>query len=288
MDGSLKKPSLRAAYGMLFFSAAGWAISTILMKLYIDELPAFHLLLGRFSIAALMFGIIKRKSIKMTKKLAFHGSYLGFFLFLAYYFAVISLSYTTASKSGFLVALSVLWVPLVQLVFKRQMPNKWVILSVTTSLIGLYWISGLDGLGFNSGDAMAIACSVSYTAYIMLIDKYTYEMNEDQMTFVILLAVAILSLISTIIFEGFNLQILLDGWLPILIISIVGTSLSTYFQTKAQQVASPESVGIILLGEPLLTLAMAILILKESVTTMGLIGGSLLLVSLVIAVVKKV
>ncbi|MCK8059733.1 MULTISPECIES: DMT family transporter [unclassified Fusibacter] len=288
MDVSSKKPSLRAAYGMLFFSATGWAISTIVMKLFIDELPAFHLMLGRFALAALMFGIIKRKSIKMTRKLAFHGTYLGFFLFLAYYFAVISLSYTTASKSGFLVALSVLWVPLVQLVFKRQKPNKWVVLSVTTSLIGLYWISGLDGLGFNSGDAMAIGCSVAYTAYIMLIDKYTLEMNEDQMTFVILLVVAIFSLISTLIFEGLDLKILIDGWLPILVISVFGSSLSTYFQTRAQQVASPESVGIIMLGEPLLTLLMAIFILKESVTTMGLIGGSLLLVSLVIAVVKKV
>jgi drug/metabolite transporter (DMT)-like permease len=280
--------SLNAAYIMLFVTAFGWALSTIVIKLFIESVPAFHMMLGRFALAALIFGLMKRKRVRITKKLLFHGSYLGFFLFLAYYLAISSLYYTSAAKSGFLVALSVLGVPLAQLVFRRQRPNKWVLLSVVLSLFGLYWISGLDGLGFNIGDAMALGCSVAYTAYILLIDKYAGEMNEDEMTFIILLIVAVMSLVSVLLFEGFDLAILIDGWLPIVLVCIFGTLMSTYYQTRAQQVASPESVGIILLGEPLFTIIMAIIILGETVTGMGLVGAGLLLVSLLIAVVKHV
>lgn len=279
---------LYTAYAFLFISAMGWAFSTIVIKMYIEEMPAFHMLFGRFALATLIFGLFKFNKIKLTKKLLFHGSYLGLFLFIAYYLAVASLYYTTAAKSGFLVALSVLGVPLAQMAIKRQLPNPWVMTSVVTSIIGLYWISGLDGAGFNIGDAMAIGCSIAYTGYILFIDKYAEEMNEDQMTFVILAVVAVFSLVAMLVFEGFHIEKLIEGWIPIVLVCLFGTLISTYLQTKAQQVASPESVGIILLGEPLLTLIMAVTLLGETTTPMGLVGAALLLTSLVIAVVKKV
>lgn len=276
------------AYLMLFLTSMGWALSTIIIKMVSGDLPPMHLMFGRFALALVVFYAIKGQKVKLNRKALFHGGYLGVFLFLAYYLAVVSLSHTTASKSGFLVALSVLWVPLVQLLIHKKRPNRWVGLCVGLSIIGLYWISGLDGIGFNAGDAMAIGCSLAYTGYIMLIDTYSKEMNADQMTFSILLSVAVISLIFAIFVEGFSAQILLTNWIPILAIGIIGTVMATYFQTKAQHVASPESVGIILLGEPLFTLIMAMVLLGEKVTTLGLIGGALLLFSLAIAVIKKV
>lgn len=282
------KRTLHIAYIMLFCASIGWALSTIVIKASIDSMPAFHLMFGRFALAALIFGLFKRKSLKMERKILFHGSYLGFFLFVAYYLAISSLYFTSAAKSGFLVALSVLGVPLAQLIFKKKLPNMWVAISVVTSLMGLYLISGLDGGGFNLGDAMALGCSLSYTAYILFVDKYASEMNEDQMTFAILAIVAVFSLVAMLAFEGFHMSIFIEGWLPIVLVCLFGTLLSTYFQTKAQQVASPESVGIILLGEPLFTLIMAIAILGEHVTAMGLVGAVLLLGSLAIAVLKNV
>ncbi len=285
---AVDKKRLYSAYAMLFASAIGWALSTIIIKLYIGAVPAFHLLFGRFALAALLFGAFKFRHIRLSKKLLFHGSYMGFFLFIAYYLAVASLYYTTAAKSGFLVALSVLGVPLAQMAIKRQLPNRWVMVSVVTSIVGLYWISGMDGAGFNIGDLMALGCSVAYTCYILFIDRYAEEMNEDQMTFVILAVVAVFSFIAMLLFEGVHIDKLIAGWVPIVLVCFAGTLLSTYFQTKAQQVASPESVGIILLGEPLFTLVMAIFILGESTTLMGLVGSGLLLTSLLIAVIKKV
>ncbi|MGX8795035.1 DMT family transporter [Fusibacter sp. JL298sf-3] len=278
----------RQAYMMLLLTAFGWALSTIIIKATTEAVPAFHLMTGRFGLALVLFYVFKGRTVKLSGKALFHGSYLGIFLFFAYYLAIASLEYTTASKSGFLVALSVLWVPIVQLIIRRKRPNRWVALCVVTSLLGLYWISGLDGIGFNYGDALAVGCSVAYTLYILAIDAYAKEMDEDQMTLSILLVVTIVSVIMAVSVEGFSGKILLDNWVPIAVIGVFGTALSTYFQTKAQQVASPESVGIILLGEPLFTLVMALTILGEKVTTLGLLGGALLLLSLCVAIVKKV
>lgn len=122
----------------------------------------------------------------------------------------------------------------------------------------------------------------------MLIDKYGKEMNEDQMTLVILLSVALISFFFAVVIEGLSFKLIVDNIIAIILICLFGTIAATYFQTRAQQVASPESVGIILLGEPLFTLVLALIILGEKVTALGLLGSALLLSSLLIAVIKKI
>ncbi len=273
---------------MLFLLSFLWASTTIIMKIFIANMEPSHFMLGRFGLATIIFYVIRRKHIKFTKKTLLHGAYTGFFLFLAYYFSIVALKHTTASKAGFLVALSVLWVPIFQTIVRRKMPNRWVVITVALSLAGLYLISGLDGIGFNYGDFFALLCSLAYTFYIIYIDKYIEEMDGDQMTFIILLIVSIWSLIVATTLEKFDPMIIVGNWQVILVVAIFGTLVTTYFQTKAQSVASPEAVGVILLGEPLFTLIMAVFILTETVTSSGLVGGALLLLSLVIAVVKKI
>lgn len=276
------------AYAMLFLLSFLWAATSIVMKVFISDMGPAHFMLGRFSLAAVLFYTIRYKQIKFTKSSLLHGAYTGFFLFLAYYFAIVALKYTTASKAGFLVSLSVLWVPIFQLFIKRKMPNRWVMMTVVLSLIGLYLISGLDGIGFNYGDFFALLCSLAYTFYIMYIDKYIDEIDGNQLTFIILLVVSIWSLLTAMTLEKFEPMSIIENWPVILVVAIFGTLLTTYIQTKAQSVASPEAVGVILLGEPLFTLIMATTLLSETATRSGLFGGALLLSALVIAVVKKI
>ncbi len=283
-----KTLSLKVAYLLLFLLSFLWAATSIVMKLFISDMAPAHFMLGRFGVALILFYALRYKQIKFTKANLMHGAYTGFFLFLAYYFAIVALKYTSASKAGFLVSLSVLGVPIFQLIVKRKMPTRWVLLTVGLSLIGLYLISGLDGIGFNYGDFFALLCSLTYTFYIMYIDKYIDEIDENQLTFIILLIVAIWSLIASLTVETFDPMSIVASWPVVLIVAIFGTLLTTYIQTKAQSVASPEAVGIILLGEPLFTLIMATTLLSETATPSGLLGGALLLFALVVAVVKKI
>ncbi|MEK6264168.1 MAG: hypothetical protein N2B06_05275 [Clostridium sp.] len=56
------------AHLQLLFVALGWATSTILIKLYIAELPTFHFMMARFFLATafiLMTSFNKVKKIQM-------------------------------------------------------------------------------------------------------------------------------------------------------------------------------------------------------------------------------
>lgn len=277
------------AYMQLLITAFGWALSTILIKLFIGTIPAYHLLMGRFVIGAVFILIIQPKVLLNIKRQdVLIGIPLGLLIFTSYAFGVMALKYTSASKSGFLVALSVLFIPIVQTVMQKKLPSRWTIISVGVSIVGLKLIAGINGEGFNFGDLLSIGCAAAYTVYILILDRYGKDIEDMKLTFIQLSVVGVSSIAAVFLFEGFNLGHIRMGIVPILVIGIFSTGIVTLCQTKAQKVASPESVGILLLGEPLFTLVMAFAILHEKILLGGVVGGILILGSLVLAVIKKV
>lgn len=274
---------------LLFITASGWAMSTILIKLYIETIPVFHLMFGRYAIAFVVISLLQGRKMKKIDRADWKpGIVLGFLTFVAFSLAIASLYFTSASKSGFFVAMSVLFVPIVTTFLNRRLPNKWIVLSVSLSIVGLYMISGMNGGGFNKGDLLALICAASYTIYILILDRSAKHIDESQLAWMQMGVVAIISLVVMLIFEGVQMEALVSGIIPIAVIGVFGTAATNYAQIKAQQHASPESVGLILLGEPLFTLIMAAFILKEQILLAGLFGAVLLLSALVITVVKDV
>lgn len=286
----LKKLSnTHKAYLMLLMTSFGWASSTIIIKVFITDIKAYHMMFGRFLIAFLIiWAIHPKKLVRLSKRDTFIAFALGVLIFASYAFAIISLAYTTASKSGFLVAMSVLLVPISQLVIRRILPNGAVIGSVLLSITGLYFISGMDGVGFNIGDLLALLCATTYTIYILIVDRYVKEIDGVTLVLYQMLGVTILSLFLAIGFEGFDVNILRTGFIPIFFTGVLGTAMTIYFQNHAQKYASPESVGLLLLGEPVFTLIMAVFILQETITGSGLLGATFIIGAMVFTILKKV
>lgn len=277
------------AYAELTVSAFGWALSTILTKIFIGTVPAYHLLMGRFIIGVLFIIALQPQNVARIKKKDLKaGIPLGVLMFGAYSFGIICLKYTTASKSGFLVSLSVLFIPIIDSIIKKKSPSRWTIISVAMSLIGMSLISGINGSGFNFGDLLAVGSSMIYTAYVLAMDKYGKDVEDTLLTLIQLVVVAVCCTLAAVFFDGFSIEHIRAAWIPILIIGVLCTGIVTLCQTRAQKVASPESVGILLLGEPLFTLIMAFFVLNEVILFGGLIGGMLILGSMVITVLKRI
>lgn len=285
------KPTLSRykAYSMLLICGVAWAASTIVIKVSLNLIDPFHLMLGRFSVAFLVLFLVNPSTFfKSTIKDALMSMGLGVWIFGAYALAIFSLSYTTASKSGFLVAMAVILVPLIQLLFHKKRPTLWVAVSVMLSLVGLYLISGMDGIGFNLGDFLAILSSLSYAIYIILVDRYAKEIRTFTLVQFQLLTMILISFCFVILYEGLMVHMLVQGTTPILLTGLIGTALTLFFQVDAQRVASPESVGLLLLSEPVFTFVMAWGLLHETITPSGTIGGGLIIGAMVLTILKKI
>jgi len=284
----LKQNDIYKAYLMLIMTSIGWAISTIVIKIFISKIGPYHLMFGRFAIAFLLVWLMfPKKFVKVNMKSFAIVNLIGLLTFLSYAFAINSLRYTTASKSGFLVALSVLLIPIAQFVFRRKIPQKTIGVTILLSIVGLRYISGMDGVGFNYGDLLALLCSVTYTGYILIVDNFVKKIDTVTLILYQLLTVTFISFIMSVVYEGIDVGILINNITPILITGVFGTAMTVYFQIRAQKYASPESVGLLLLGEPVFTLILAIIILGETVTLKGMMGASLIITAMVITIKKK-
>ncbi len=273
---------------MLFLCGIGWASSTIIIKIFIGEVDPYHLMFGRFIFAFLLLLLMKpEKFIRCKRREAVISMTLGVIIYAAYATAILSLKYTTAAKSGFLIALPVVLVPILQLMANRVRPNKWVVFTAGMSVMGLYLVSDMDGIGFNFGDLLAMLSSLAYSIYIMIVDKVAKTISEYTLVQYQLLTMSLLSLVATGFVGGFHGEILVAGAMPIIVTGLFGTAMTLYFQVHAQKVASPESVGLLLLTEPILTFFMAWIILEEAVSLRGLIGGAIIIAAMVTAIVKK-
>lgn len=284
-----KDKKLAIAYFELIITAFLWGLATILVKDNLDSIPTFHVVTIRFLIGAIFVFITAPKKILSINNVDIkRGVPIGIIVFLTYALFTVGLKYTSASKAGFLVSLSVLFVPVVQSVVTKKKPSKWTIISISLSLIGLYLISGMNGTSLNIGDIIIMTAAVGNTLYIISIDRLGKEIDNYRLSFIQLMTTFIISFIIAIFCEGINIQVIKDNMLVLLIIGICGTGITTFLQTKSQKVASPESVGIILLGEPLATLLLAFFFLNETILLRGFIGSIILTIALVIAILKKI
>ena len=277
------------AYFLLFLAASGWAVGTIIVKTCIGQVSAANLLMIRSLIAGIViFLAAPKKILAMNRQEAKTGLILGLYISVAYYFGIISIQYTSASKSGFLASLSVLFVPLAGILIKRSWPSRWLVISVLLSLAGLQLIAGMNGGSFNLGDALGVGCALGYTAYIIQLDRLGAGQDVFILSFLAVVVMGLTGLVGAAGFDGFDWTGMADNIWPLLLLGIFSTGLTTLFQIQAQKTASPESVGIILLAEPIMGLFLAVLILQETVLPSGLVGSGLILAALGLAVLKKV
>jgi drug/metabolite transporter (DMT)-like permease len=83
----------------------------VVVQRALQEIPVFHLLAFRFSIATLLLAPLAR-GVRWTKSLLHDGAVLGVCLFVGFALQTAGLLWTTPSRSAFLTGLSVVLVPL--------------------------------------------------------------------------------------------------------------------------------------------------------------------------------
>ena len=133
------------------------------------------------------------------------GIICGFLLFCGYGFQNFGLMLTTPSKSAFITSVSVIFVPIILVLFKLQkVANKiWFIVLFAT--LGLYILLNPMGGGINLGDILTFGCALSFAFHIIYQDIYVKQnVNVTRFFTVQVFFVFLFSLLSSFIFEDYS------------------------------------------------------------------------------------
>ena len=271
-----------------------WGSTFVLVQNAIDFLEPFSFNSIRFLAAAILLIfcllIFKKEQLKqLDVKLLLSGVFIGFWLFLGYATQTIGLLYTTSSKAGFITGLNVVLVPLFSMMLLKQFPSKNAVFGVLTATIGLFLLTMTDVTSMNIGDGFVFICAVSFALQIIYTGKFSNKYPTLLLTVIQISTVAVLSIISSFIFEdwrkSFNPDILLtkDVLIALVITSIFATALAFLIQTNFQKYTSATRVALIFAMEPVFAAITGYYWADERLSYSALVGCFLIFAGMIFA-----
>lgn len=238
----------------------------------------------RFGIAALLFLPISFQSLlKFDRRVVGRGLILGLLLFAGFAAQTVGLQYTTASKSGFITGMLVVFTPIFQLFIERRPPKVGNLIGVLFVFGGLYLLTSPQGAEFNRGDVLTLMCAVLFALYIVYLDIFTKEYDATQLTFLQMVVTIGLACVGTLLWEHPHFKLTLGLAMSIGYLSILATLVTLSLQTRFQKETTPTRAAIIFSLEPVISAVLAYLIERENIGRLGVLGAAIIVAGLLIS-----
>ena len=193
---------------------------------------------------------------------------------------------TTAGKSGFITALYVIFVPVIELLLgKRQRRIIW--LCVLMAIVGFYLLCVNEAFTIGAGEWMTFACSVFFAAHIIIIDRFLAK-GADGLTMacVQFLTAGFVMFICMLLFEQPNIENILSAKYTILYAGVLSCGVGYTLQIIGQRYTAPTVATLIMSLESVFSVLSGWLILGENLGAKELLGCCLVFTAVVLAQVR--
>ena len=256
---------------LLVLASLLWGSTFVVLKHSLVLIPPGELLFSRFGLATVAVLPFFRRDQKLWRA----GGELGLLLGVGYATQTIGLQYTTVSRSAFLTALFVVFVPVVGAVAgRRSRPIVWTAAAV--AMLGVAFLSG-DGAPFNRGDAWTLCCAIVWAVYILRLEHYAARLPSLPLTAVQLGVMAIGSGVWAACEPHLPHTAGPFPWVAILYLGLIATALTTLLQTIGQKSVSAAQAAVLYTVEPVWASVFAFLLLREQPGPRGWAGMLLIL-----------
>lgn len=277
---------LRADF-LLVLVTLCWGVSYYLMDVSLTDMGAFTLNAYRFLGAFVIGGLLTFRKLKTVNRQTLKYSLLiGSVLVFVYIGATFGVKYTTLSNSGFLCALTVIFVPLIEILVLRKKPQKKIIFAVTMSLIGIMMLTLKDDFSINlanlRGDLLCILGATAYAVDLILTERAVAheEVDAFQLGVFQLGVTGIYMLVMSFIFEQPHLPTTPMIWGSVIFLSVFCTGVAFIVQAIAQQYTTAAHVGIIFTLEPVFAAVVAYFFAGEVLTFKSYLGAGVMMAAL--------
>jgi len=269
----------------LLLVTIGWGSSFLLSKNALADLETYNFLGVRFTLAFLVSGILFfNRMIKVDKRTLKLGGVMGAVLFLHYALQTVGLNITTVSKSAFITGTNVVMVPIFSALLIKRMPQKSAVLGVVFAFVGMGLLTlNAGAFSLNIGDVLTFFCAAVFALYIILVGKYTVEVESVSFAVIQIGVVGGLSWVFSFLCENPHLPTTTGSWVNIGFLALACTSIAFIVQSVAQRHTSPTHTALIYSGEPVFAAIFAFIVAGEMLGTKGLIGAGLILMGMLVA-----
>ena len=252
---------------------AVWGGTFVVVQDAVQQMPVLPFLFWRFALAAAVMALLRPGAIGgLSPEKRRHGVYLGLLLGLGYVLQTFGLLHTSATVSGFITGMFVVFTPLIAWVVLRQPIGPAVWLGVALATSGLALIS-LNGFAIGFGELLTLGCAALFGAHIVGLGQWSTSSDAYGLTVIQLGVVALLSLVASPLQGGMALPPNAGVWAAIVFLALVATALAFLAQTWAQTYMSAPRAAIVLTLEPVFAGIFGVTVGGDTLTTRILAGG---------------
>jgi drug/metabolite transporter (DMT)-like permease len=273
--------------GILFIiiSAASFGVMPVLARIaYEAKADPLTVLFLRFGIAAIvMFAILFASKTPLPRGLlllelillgaiAYVGESLAYFL---------ALTYASPGLVALLLYVYPALVTTLSALFLKEHLTTMKIVALFLALSGTALTIQITSGGKFVGILLGIAAAVDYAIYIVLGSRIVKRSGSVGSTAVIIASTAaVYAVIAPV--HGLAFPVSVQGWFAIVAIALVSTVVSFLTFFAGLKRIGPTTASTLSTFEPIVAVALAAVVLGETITPVQALGGALILVAVVI------
>jgi drug/metabolite transporter (DMT)-like permease len=267
-----------AVLGLLGVTAA-WGSTFFLLKDVVERVPVSDFLAVRFLLAAVAVWLIAPRAVsRLTPAERRYGVVLGLVYGAAQLLQTVGLQTTSASVSGFVTGMYVVFTPLLGAVLLRAHIGRvvWVAVALATAGLG---VLSLQGFAIGGGEALTLASAFLYGVHIVGLGVWSTGRSALGLTVVQLMTITVVC--GAAAAPG-GVVLPDDGgdWFALVYMALVAGALALVVQTWAQAHLAATRAAIIMTMEPVWASFFAVLLGGERLGPRVVLGGGLVLAAM--------
>ena len=283
---------------LLILTAFIWGTAFVGQRQGMEHMGPITFNACRMALAALTIGTVsfvlrKRDAQKQQdmsdqsrreyrKNTVIGGICCGFFLTIAALFQQMGMVYTTAGKGGFITAMYILLVPVINwILFKRKSrPLVWI--AVLMGIAGIYLLCVTEGLTLEKGDALVMVCPFFFAGHILCCDYFVQRANPVELSAIQFFTVTVLSTVLAFIFENPSWQQVAEAVVPIVWLGVLSGGIGYTFQIIAQQYTDPTVASLLMSLEAVFAVLAGTVLLGERMSAREMTGAVIMFAAIIL------
>lgn len=248
---------------MLMLTAAIWGSAFVAQNAASDKIQAFTFIGIRNMVAALALfvfllikhiitskklDIIQRSERNLKRKKALkYGIPLGVVFCIASNLQQEAFSTTDTDTIAFITALYMFFVPIIGLFFRKKVGiPTWICICI--GIVGMYFlcIDPKAPFDINIGNLLALGCAFFFAVQILMIEKFSPEVDGIELSFVQFAVCGILSVALMFIFETPSVSNIRASWFPIAYAALMSSCIAYTLQIFGQKYTEATIASLIM------------------------------------------
>ncbi len=272
----------------LLLIVAVWGWTFVLVKDAIDEYGVLPFLAVRFTIASMVMSLTTLG--KVGRRELTTGGLVGIVLAGAYLFQTFGLADGTASNTGLITGLFIVFVPLAnRLLFGvRTKPMLWGAIGVSVFGMAMLVLMGEDRAVSEEaahpirGAWLTLGAAACLGLHVALLDRFSSGCETRSLTLGQMGGAASVLVVVAVLGGSFTMPSW-NVWVALFVTGVVASAAGFFVQTYAQKTLSAIETAVIIMLEPLFAVLFGIWLAGDSFGPWQIVGAILMISAVMVA-----